>query len=59
MLFLSIGLILFLTVLFVGALCTSREFRDSVNNEVKDNIVGIIITGLAVIGIQLGALRGR
>jgi hypothetical protein len=56
-LYLSMAVILVLTVTFVAAIATSRTFRDAVNAEIKDNIVGIIITGLAVIGINLGALR--
>jgi formate hydrogenlyase subunit 3/multisubunit Na+/H+ antiporter MnhD subunit len=56
-LFLCMGVILLLAVIFCGAICTDRDFRDAVSNELKDNIVGIVITGLAVIGINLGILK--
>ena len=51
------ALILLLAIIFCAAICSSRTFRDAVNNELKDNIIGIVITTLAVIGINLGVLR--
>jgi formate hydrogenlyase subunit 3/multisubunit Na+/H+ antiporter MnhD subunit len=54
---LCMAVILLLAAIFCAAICTSRTFRDVVNNELKDNIIGIVITALAVIGINLGALR--
>lgn len=51
------SVILVLTIIFLAAIFRSRTFRDAVNNQLKDNIIGIVITSLAVIGINLDTLR--
>lgn len=56
-LFLCIGVIALLAVVFTCAMIADSDFRKSVNAEIVDNIVGIIIAGLAIIGINLGMLR--
>ncbi len=51
------AVILLLTIIFLGEICRNRSFRESVNGQLKDNIMGIVITSLAIIGINLDTLR--
>ena len=55
----SMALILLLAIVFCAAMVTNRTYRDGVNAQLKENIVGIVITSLAVVGINLDKFRKK